>query len=433
MTQKVVAFVVTLSFIAGLTTSATGAQSPPQALSGSICSTQDLNNIIAVYNFDSPTYNQAQAALPPGVKTYLAKLLTSRLKACAALAGPSVTACTVDKSETQAYDLWQHLKFCEGVLGFRSWWPGEEQPLVAAQEPTFYVLLSIGAGPPGSAPSTAGKTSTQSSSTAGKGGSGPASGSTATGSVVDNPAYFLLFIVAQRLQNEICSRSNINPLECDARHPVAVVPETTWDLEDFRTQCLDDPYVPNDSTNPYGIGLSAPAGHGTLGAIVINGSTVAVDGTFAIFTVYGSSEANFTGQVVDCSSGAGPSLSAVWSDNVSGSNKTTAISFFPLALAGTLLASNALAHEVATPAPSAKATPNPNAVSTFVTYQNDVALGTFAGNTSSLTLGNPSSGQTFRHSFESWTDTFVKGFNKFCGLQQSPILACEALKIPKQS
>jgi hypothetical protein len=431
MTHKAFAFVAACSLLATLTMSATGAQTPTQPLSASTCSSGDLNSIIAVYNFDSPTYKRSES-LPQGVKSYLATLLTGRLNTCVALAGPTIakSACKTSVGEDDPRALWQQLKFCEGVLGLPP--PTREQPLIAAAQPTLYVLLSIGAGsggPPGG--TSQAKSSGSQSSTGGgggKGGSGPASGSTATGSLVDNPAYFLLFILAQRLQNDVCLRSHISPQACGSQHPVAVVPETTWNLEDFRAQCVDDPYVPNDANNPYGTGLSKPAGRGTLGAIVLNGSTVAVDGTFAIFTIYGSSEANFTGQVVDCHPGAGPPLTAVWSDNISGSNKTTAISFFPLALAGTLLAANSAAHEVAAPAPNPSS--SPNALSSFITYQNDVALGTFAANTSTLTLGNPSSGQTYRHSFESWSDKFETGLNDFCKLESSQAM-CTALKLPE--
>jgi len=430
MTRQAFAIVAALGLAltinATMTTNAFGAQSAVPTLSSSICGTGDIANIISVYNFDSPAYRGPQM-VPPGVKSYLAELLIGRLNACATLAGQTAAkhACTPGVRESDPRVLWEQLKFCEGILGLGA----HEQPLIATQEPTFYVLLSIGAGPGGapggtsqSKPSAAGQ-----GGGGGKGGSGPASGSTSTGSVVDNPAYFLLFIVAQRLESDVCSRSHISFADCAAQHPVAVVPESTWNLEDFRSQCLDDPYVPNDPANPYGVGQNTPAGHGTIGAVVLNGSTVAVDGTFAIFTVYGSSEANFAAQVIGCNSGGGPALSTIWSNNISGSNKTTAISFFPVALAGTLLAANSAAHEVAAPAPNPSS--SPNAVNTFVTYQNDVALGTFAANTSGLTLGNPSSGQTFRHTFESWTAKFAIDLNAFCKLQQSQNV-CKALKLP---
>jgi hypothetical protein len=215
--------------------------------------------------------------------------------------------------------------------------------------------------------------------------------------------------------------------DCNVRHPVAVVPESYWTLEDFRAQCLEDPYLPNDPGNPFGVGQNAPAGRGTLGAIVLNGSTVSVDGTFAIFTVYGSSEANYAAQLVTCNSNGGPALANVFSDNISGSNKTTAISFFPLALGGVLLASNATAHEAVAPAPNPSS--SPNSVGSYITYQNDVAVGTFLGNTSGLTLGNPSSAQTFRHSFESWAKTFANDLNGFCKLQAAQAV-CKALKLP---
>lgn len=428
MKQKAFAIFAGCMLIATLTTGAGGAQ-PPQALSMSTCSTSDLESVIGVYNFDSPTYKSATESLPEGVKSYLAQVLIGRLRTCAAQAGQASAACVPAPKETDPRALWRQLKFCEGVIGLQH--PvRSEQPLVAAQEPTFYVLLAIGAGPGGApaagAPSKGG--GAPAAPSGGKGGSGPASGTTATGSTVDSPAYLLLFLVAQRLERDVCARSHISIHDCDVQHPVAVVPETTWNLEDFRTQCIDDPYVPNDPNNPYGpLGGQGTAGHGTLGGIALNGSTVTADGTFAIFTVYGSSEANFTAQVIDCRPGPIPPLSTVYSANISNGNKTTSLSFFPFALAGTIWAANSAAHAAISPVPGPSS--SPSAVSTFVSFQTDIALGTFAANTSSLALGNPSSGLTFRHTFEAYANSLSNNLGAFCKVQPGQNV-CKALKLP---
>jgi hypothetical protein len=291
-----------------------------------------------------------------------------------------------------------------------------------AQEPTFYVVLGVGAGS-GGAPGG------QSSGGGGKsGGGGGATGSTATGSSVDNPAYFLLFLVAQRLERDVCYRSGISLKDCDAQHSVAVLPESTWNLEDLRTQCADDPYVANDPNDPYGsLAGRKAAGHGTLGGVILNGSTVTADGTFAVFTVYGSSEANYSTQVVECTPRSAPFLSTIWSDNISNGNKTTALSFFPIALAGTLIAARSAARVATLPAPNSSS--SPGVVNNFLSYQTSVALGTFAAGSSSLTLGNPSSGLTFRHTFEAWAASLADNLNVFCGLQPSQDV-CKALKLP---
>lgn len=427
MKQKAFAIFAGCIFIATLTAGAVGEQGPSQALSMSTCGTGDLEGVIAVYNFDSPTYKSAAEPLPEGVRSYLAQVLIGRLHTCAAQAGQASAACAPAPKETDPRALWRQLKFCTDVIGLQH--PIKQQPLVAAQEPTFYVLLAVGAGPGGApAGGAPAKGASASAPSGGKGGSGPASGSTATGSVVDSPSYFLLFLVAQRLERDVCLRSNISIHDCDVQHPVAVVPETTWNLEDFRTQCIDDPYVPNDPNNPYGSpGGPAPAGHGTLGAIALNGSTVTADGTFAIFTVYGSSEANYAAQVIDCRPGPTPPLSTVYSANISNGNKTTSLSFFPFALAGTLWAASAAAHVASLPAPGPSS--SPNTLNTFVSYQTDVALGTFAANTSSLALGNPSSGLTFRHTFEAYANSLSNDLHAFCKLQPAQNV-CKALKLP---
>ena len=421
MTRKVFSIVAACSLIFTLVTGAAGAQSPAQPLSTAVCGTGDLADIVAVYNFDSPEYKSASQTVPPGVKSYLAQLLAGRLQTCAALAGSGASAaCTPGAHQSDPHALWQLLKFCESVLGLA---PHARQavPLVVAQEPTFYVVLGVGAGP-GGAPGG------QSSGGSKGGGGGGATGSTATGSSVDNPSYFLLFLVAQRLERDVCLRSGITTKDCDVQHPVAVVPESTWNLEDLRTQCAEDPYVANDAGDPFGSqNERKPAGHGTIGAVVLNGSTVTADGTFAVFTVYGSSEANYSTQVVECTPRAAPFLATVWSDNISNGNKTTAMSFFPIALAGTLIAARSAARVATLPAPNASS--SPSVVNNFLSYQTSVALGTFAANTSSLALGNPSSGLTFRHTFEAWATALADNLDAFCGLQPSQNV-CKALKLP---
>jgi hypothetical protein len=395
-------------------------------LSTSSCTTDDLNDIVAVYDFDSPTYKSAAPTVPDGVKSYLARLLTARLGSCASQAGASASkACSPGLHEADPHALWQQLKFCVGVVALQH--PAKPDPLLMAQEPTFYVLLSIGGGPGGGSGGTSAAKSAPSGSTGGRSSSGPASGSTATGSAVDNPADFLLFLTAQRLERDVCARVGVSVKACDAQHPVAVVPESNWTLEDLQTQCTGDPYVANDPNNPYGPRTGqAPAGHGTLGAVVLNGSTVTADGTFAVFTIYGSSEANYTAQVLGCDSGSPPFLSEIWSDNISNGNKTTALSFFPFALAGTLLAANSAARAAAAPAPGPSSAPGQ--VSAFINYQTDIALGTFAASSSSLALGNPSSGLTFRHTFEAWAESLSDNLDTYCKSQPTQNV-CRALKL----
>ena len=103
------------------------------------------------------------------------------------------------------------------------------------------------------------------------------------------------------------------------------------------------------------------------------------------------------------------------------------MSFFPIALAGTLLAARSAARVATLPAPNASS--SPNVVNNFLSYQTSVALGTFAANSSSLTLGNPSSGLTFRHTFEAWAVSLADNLNVFCGLHPSQDV-CKALKLP---
>jgi hypothetical protein len=410
MIRKVFAFVASAGFVIASCFGALGAQGAAKGLPTAVCTSHDLESVVAVYNFGSPDYQRAAQTVPAGVRSYLGSVIASRLKACTAIGGAQIgTACVPPKGETDAQALWRQLKFCEGALGLDD--PPAATPLVTAQEPTLYVILGVGAGP-GGASAGGGKVG---------GGGGAATGSTSTGSSVDSSSSFLMFIVAQRLQHDLCQRASTQ--NCDVQHPVAVVPESGWNVEDLRTQCAADPYVPTDPANPYG----PRGGHGTLGAIVLNGSILTVDGTFAILTVYGSSEANYTTEAVQCkTAGADPSLTSIWSANISGSNKTTALSFFPLALAGTLIEARAAARTSTLPQPNASA--SPNVLNSYYAYQTDVALGTFASNTSGLTLGNPSSAQTLRHSFEAFAGFLEKDLEAYCAAQSDEDL-CKALKL----
>src|SRR5579864_46637 len=101
MTSKALAVVaiagiMATTFVAAAPSGASAASHPAsQSLSASNCTTDDLNDIVAVYGFDSPTYKSAAPTVPDGVKSYLARLLTTRLGACASQTGASASkACS---------------------------------------------------------------------------------------------------------------------------------------------------------------------------------------------------------------------------------------------------------------------------------------------------------------------------------------------------
>jgi hypothetical protein len=411
------------------------ASAPAAAISDATCQTGDLEEIMAIYG-TSPEPKLTPAPIPSHARSYLAQLLAQRLNACARELGSAGSACIPDRSErSDPRALWRQLSLCKGLVELPNYTRERVIPsvLVYAAEPTIYVLLGSGApsGPP--PPSSAGSSSHG-------GGGGAASGSTATGSAVDNPDAFLLFLLAQHLENSICERAvrpqpdpsdrrTIDAIDagCQANHDrytrVAVVAESQWTVEDFRAQCIEDPY----SNQP---GKTSAGPHGTVGGIILNGAIVTHDGTFNILTVTGGSEANFTAQVVDCTGGDAarpPLLSAVWSDNISDGNKTTAFSLFPVALAGTILEARWAARAASLPAPNPSS--SPGILGAYVDYETGVAFGTFAGAASGLTIGNPSSGLTLRHSFEAWSRDFTGNLYGFCESQgagvQPPI--CVAL------
>ena len=146
MTRKAFSIFLTCSLIATVVTGAAGASSPSQPLTTSVCSTGDLTDIVGVYDFDAPNYKSAPQTVPPGVKSYLAQLLAGRLQTCAALAGPAASqACSPGARDSDPHALWMQLKFCESVLGLQPH-ARQQAPLVVAQEPTFYVVLGVGAG-----------------------------------------------------------------------------------------------------------------------------------------------------------------------------------------------------------------------------------------------------------------------------------------------
>jgi hypothetical protein len=411
------------------------------------CSTADLSDIMAVYIGtvgpggakagapSEPPTTTTPGPIPAGVMTYLEHELKNRLDECARelTATGRAQACIADERSNESTNprmLWQHLQFCAALL--RPTRENAQVPnvLVRAQEPTIYVLLGSGAlgggppsgggGTPGSAPSGA------------KSAGGSATGSTATGSSVDNADALLLFVLARRLEYGICERNDRLPpgasrnlvqdadRACHANHPVAVIPESAWTVEDFRTQCVQDPYSttpePNESTE---------GPHGTLGGIILNGAVRTEDGTFNLFTITGGSEESFGAQVVDCSAKTWPPLSTVWSDNVSNGNKTTAFSLFPVAIAGTIEAARWAAHAASLPAPGPSA--SPNVLAAYLDYETGVAIGSFASSVSGLTIGNPSSGLTLEHASEAWANSFERDLSEFCELKRPSICGGDAL------
>src|SRR5579859_1786382 len=134
MTNKILALVIIIGIMAAAfsTAAPAGAGSAPhpaaQTLSTSNCTTDDLNDIVAVYGFDSSTYKSAAPTVPEGVKSYLARLLTTRLGTCASQAGASAAkACSPGARETDPRALWQQLRFCVGVVALEH--PVKPDPL----------------------------------------------------------------------------------------------------------------------------------------------------------------------------------------------------------------------------------------------------------------------------------------------------------------
>src|SRR5450755_3512935 len=106
MLQKAFAFAAACSLLATLAVGPVGAQGSSQTLSTSICGSGDLANVVAIYDFDSPTYRGASESVPPGVKSYLAQQLTGRLQACAQHAGPAAaSACSPAPRESDPHAL----------------------------------------------------------------------------------------------------------------------------------------------------------------------------------------------------------------------------------------------------------------------------------------------------------------------------------------
>jgi hypothetical protein len=317
--------------------------------------------------------------------------------------------------------------YCGGLAAFRPEAPYQlsaAQLLYVAKAPTIYVIMSAGGGRPSSADSGSDSSSGTASSAPSALGAPIASGPSVTAPATtpsaanSNNDNMMLYLVARRLREAYCARTGMltRDGECDTSRMLAepaesprrlsVVPESQWKIEDFRTQCAGDPYI----AGPEGRG-----GHGTIGAIILNGSTSTQDGAFKFAVVTGRSEVNYTAEVLSCDAltDQAPFAQQLWAENITRSKSTQAFSFYLPALIGALMAVNVTSKSAFIPQPVLNAPSS--AVQQFTNFQVYSTLGTFAANSSGLVIGNPNSAISMRNSYEQLADQIVRSFNAACG------------------
>jgi hypothetical protein len=348
------------------------------------------------------------------------------------------------------------------------------QLLFTADRPTAYVLMAAG-GPGTSSTGSSGGSSGSGGSGKSGGGGGGGGGGSATSSV-DSPSGLLLFMIAQRLQNSVCRVNDLfhsnstdasetpdsrtgsyvdgtipTPAMRDNRPgrapetsgpcnfnriasasppatsrysvpPLAVVPEGQWTIEDFRNQCVGDPYI-DDTTD----GTSHP--HGTVAGIILNGAITTRDGAFHFFALGGGSEAEFGAEVVTCGTPretpGPPNNVSVWSDLISSGTRTERLSMFPFALTGAIIAANLTAKASYNQNPTTAGAPTGASLAaaqaafqqTNTSLSVGQAIGSFAQGLTQLTFGNPSSALTLRKTFDKWASEFNEHLVVFCTIK----------------
>lgn len=317
--------------------------------------------------------------------------------------------------------------YCAGLVALRPPAPFQAtaaQLLFTARNPTLYVVTSSGGLLPSSATSTpssgSGTDATQPATNP-----NPVSLSVSVGS--SNPTTptagntnldaLLLFKIARQIQDDYCvalagsfvdsktHRCNDQKVLSDGpERPLAVVPEGQWTLEDLRTQCVGDPYV------------DSPAPHGTLGAIVINGTTSTQDGSFLVALVRGGAAAHYTAEVLGCRDALDGSVSSpveqLWNSKISSSVNRSRVSFFLPALVTTVVAANVTAKSVFLPQPTVGA---PNSLITqYSSAQVAGALGSFAAGTAGYVFGNPHSGIAVRDALDTVAHEVGASFATAC-------------------
>jgi hypothetical protein len=199
-----------------------------------------------------------------------------------------------------------------------------------------------------------------------------------------------------------------------------VVPESQWNIEDFRNQCVGDPYTDVDAD-----GTSHP--HGTIAGIILNGAITTRDGAFHVLTIGGGSEAEFGAELVTCRTATAtpgaPTNVSVWTDLISSGTTTERFSMFPFALAGSIIGANLTAKSAYNQNPSTLATAPTGAalIAAQTAFQQTntsltvgQAIGQFAQGLTQLTFGNPSSMLTLRPTFEKWSNEFNEHIVAFC-------------------
>jgi hypothetical protein len=286
--------------------------------------------------------------------------------------------------------------------------------LYVAGTPTIYVLFGYGGTSPGTG------TSSKPGSSSG-GGSGNAAAQT------DNQDGLLLVLVASRLQAEICKIENTSQTLISVpgktvgtskpcQNPIPaylVIPETNWTVEDFRNQCIADPYVRASG---------AVREHGTLGGVVMNGAITSQDGSFQLFRVLGATEANFASELINCDApnpqpdetqASRTQTSMLWGEIISSGSDTKRLSLFPFAVAGAWIGANLTAKEQYINGPISNAQSATQQANTGLVI--GAAIGSFASGLSSLTVGNPNSGLTLRKTFERLADELQTDLSSVCG------------------
>jgi hypothetical protein len=199
-------------------------------------------------------------------------------------------------------------------------------------------------------------------------------------------------------------------------HPLLVIPERQWNMEDFRAQCAGDPYVKEANGQE----------HGTVGAVVLDGTVTYEDGSFHFATVTGRSQADYSVEVLSCADQINmdgnqtSGLESVISDKVSKSSWRAVPSIFPLALGLAMVSANVTAKTAFLPAPVVN---GPN--NTVQAYSNSViatAVGSFAAASAGLVFGNPNSALSLRKTFEEVADEVNTTYTSACRIHDYAVL-----------
>lgn len=296
-------------------------------------------------------------------------------------------------------------------------------PILSAKLPVVYVLMASGGVPVPMRPMAKGgggggqaASSSQGGGGASAGGAASASspsggGATNSNSTIDSTTAALLYTVAMGLQNDLSK----TPLPSNT----LVVPAALWTIEDFDTECIENPLT-IDKYGNYS---------GTYGAILLDSSTTISPYNFWLLWARGWAKVKSSITFATCESGVisdtdqPPVATIRWHSLLEGDGQRFGVPLFPAAayaayavpgwsLRGTSTSTTSSTSQTTGNISTSQSVTQASVAPGALTYAEAAGLGTFLEGISGFTVGDLSSGVTVPVAYMDLARHFTKAFTE---------------------